>query len=199
MPNLTGRCCATLAALVLCAACSVPTQRNAERIGDDQVPFGLLEDSGNTSAASAASAPGTATIYLVDDDRLVPVHRAVSSGDASTLIDVLLRGPTEAESSDGVRSALVDVDDVNLIELSGTVATVDLAPRFTDAAPIEQRLALAQLTLTATEAPDVTTVRFSLDGQPISVPRADGTTSDGPVSRHDYASLLQQAGAAGSG
>jgi spore germination protein GerM len=186
-------------ALALCAACSVPTQRNAERIDDDQVPFGLLEDSDSTSPTSAAPAPGTAVIYLVEGDRLVPVNRAVPSTDASTMIDALLAGPTEAESSEGLHSALVDVDDVNLVETRGPVATVDLASGFTDAAPIEQRLAVAQLTLTATEAPDIATVRFTLDGSSISVPRADGTTSEGPVSRRDYVSLLQPARAGGSG
>jgi spore germination protein GerM len=49
----------------------------------------------------------------------------------------------------------------------------------------EQLLALGQLVFTLTDQPGIGGVEFSLEGEPVDVPLADGTTQDGPVSRDD--------------
>jgi spore germination protein GerM len=126
---------------------------------------------------------------LIDGDHLVAVDRSVSSRGAAALIDSLLEGPTDEEATEGIRSALESADVVSSVDQQGRQMAIDLTPAFTETPPTEQRLALAQLTFTATEDPVVREVAFTLDGEAISVPRADGTTSDGPVRRADYRSL----------
>ncbi len=44
--------------------------------------------------------------------------------------------------------------------------------------------------MTATARPGVGQVRFTLDGQPVEVPHADGSVGTDAVSRDDYAALL---------
>jgi len=53
----------------------------------------------------------------------------------------------------------------------------------------EQILALAQVVLTATSVAGVADVRFTLEDQPVDIPRGDGTLSSGPLTTRDYASL----------
>ena len=75
---------------------------------------------------------------------------------------------------------------VNSANRLGSTVAIDLAGPFTDATASEQRLALAQLTYAMTEIPGIDAVTFTLDGEPTSVPRADGSASDGPLRRADY-------------
>jgi spore germination protein GerM len=84
----------------------------------------------------------------------------------------------------------VSPDIVTSVEQSGGSVRVDLAPAFAEIPAPEQRLALAQLTYTLTGLPRVASVIFTLDGEETSVPRADGTASDGPVTREDYEPLV---------
>jgi hypothetical protein len=175
------------------AGCGVPNQRNASRIADDQVPFGLLGGSEVTSIDATTSTIAIAApmaIFLVDGERLVAAPRSLNDDDATTLLDALLAGPTEQEEQRGIRSALVDPNVVKSVELHGGTAAIDLAASFTDTPAAEQRLALAQMTFTATEDPAVSATTYTLEGEPITVPRADGTSTEGPVSRADYAALV---------
>jgi Sporulation and spore germination len=178
------------------AACGIPTEDGATRVDDAAVPGGLLEPEETTAVPeTTARQPATvpASIYLIDGELLLGVERTVSDGTAMTLIDSLLVGPTDAEAEDGIRSALVSDDVVSSTELRGRTLAIDLRAEFADAPPTEQRLALAQLTFTATEDPLVNSVAFTLEREAISVPRGDGTTSDGPVQRADYQTLAPQA------
>jgi hypothetical protein len=182
-----------LALAVVIAGCGVPDQRHASRIADDQVPFGLLAGSEVAGVETTTSTIATAApmaIFLVDGERLLATPRSLADDDATTLLDALLAGPTEQEEQRGIRSALVDPNVVKSVELDGRTAVIDLAASFTDTPPAEQRLALAQLTFTATEDPAVSATSFSLEGEPITVPRADGTSTEAPVSRADYATLV---------
>jgi spore germination protein GerM len=80
---------------------------------------------------------------------------------------------------------------------SGTgVATVDLVGELFEGIEggVEQRRAIAQIVLTLTRRPGIGQVRFTLDGEPLPVPKRGNVLSEPgePVSRLDYASLLDQ-------
>lgn len=180
--------------LVLTAACGVPTSDQAETM--DDVPFGLLDAQASEPAESEAPAEGPAVqIYLVDSLglRLVPVERRLGEGEASLpdVVDALLNGPTRAERREGLSTAFVDDnvvgEDTNLV---GGVASVDLTQQFTVMDGPTQRLAIAQMVLTLTGRPGVGRVSFTLEGQPIDIPRGDGTLAQGSVSRDNYRELL---------
>jgi hypothetical protein len=178
--------------LLAVGACGVPSQGRATRIADDQVPSGLVgsseADTAETTTSTIATAAPTA-IYLVDGDRLIAAPRSLADDHAATLVESLLAGPSDLEEQRGIRSALVDANVVKSVELDGSTAVIDLAASFTDTPAAEQRIALAQLTFTATEDPEASAASFTLEGEPITVPRADGTSTDRPVSRADYATL----------
>jgi spore germination protein GerM len=179
---------------VVTAACGVPTSDKAETM--DDVPFGLLDPQASEPAETAAPAEGPAAqIYLVDSLglRLVPVERRLGEGEASLtdVVDALLNGPTRAERRQGLSTAFVDdnvvAEGTNLV---GGVASVDLTQQFTVLDGPTQRLAIAQMVLTLTGRPGVGRVSFTLEGQPIDIPRGDGTLAQGSVSRDNYRELL---------
>ena len=51
---------------------------------------------------------------------------------------------------------------------------------------------IAQLVCTLTQQRGVGAVRFTVDGVPFDVPIANGSLTEGPVSRDDYAPLLKE-------
>jgi spore germination protein GerM len=117
------------------------------------------------------------------------VARLAPSGALSSRLDVLAEGPTPAEASSGLRSALPGPEAVTSVDLSGGVARVDLSRDFTELSGSDQLLAIAQMVFTLTERADVARVGFTLDGEPVQVPRGDGTLTSDPVARADYGDL----------
>ncbi|MDO9176000.1 MAG: GerMN domain-containing protein, partial [Actinomycetota bacterium] len=98
-------------------------------------------------------------------------------------------GATPAETSSGLRSAIPTPAMLVTAELTRGIATVDLAPEFSDVAPGDQVLALGQVVFTLTDLPGVGRVRFQISGDPVAVPLPDGTSTDDSVSRDDFSSL----------
>ncbi len=182
-----------LVLLFLLAACGVPTGDQAEPLED--VPFGLLDPLASDPADAPASADGPAVqIYLIDPSGLllVPVERRLNE-ETATLSDVvgaLLTGPTSAERGQGLTTALIDRNAVGATDLVGGVASIDLTQQFTVLDGPTQRLAIAQMVFTLTARPGVGRVSFTLEGQPIDIPRGDGTLAQGSVSRDNYRELL---------
>lgn len=175
------------------AGCGVPTGDRAETMED--VPFGLLDPEASEPAETLAPPEGPAVqIYLVDPSglRLVPVERRLGEGEASLpdVVEVLLAGPTRAERRQGLTTAFIEEDAVGSSDLVGGVASVDLTQQFTVLDGPTQRLAIAQMVLTLTSRPGVGRVSFTLGGQPIDIPRGDGTLAQGSVARDNYRELL---------
>jgi spore germination protein GerM len=172
-------------------SCGIPSQRSAHEVAREEVPFGLLDGSTPDITSDVVGAlPVETLVHLVQDEAVVPVTRRVDDEGASSIMSALLEGPNAKEQALGLRSALVSPDIVTSVEQSGGSVRVDLAPAFAEIPAPEQRLALAQLTYTLTGLPRVASVIFTLDGEETSVPRADGTASDGPVTREDYEPLV---------
>jgi spore germination protein GerM len=53
----------------------------------------------------------------------------------------------------------------------------------------EQLIALAEIVYTATARPGVGQVSFTLEGEPIEIPRGDGSLTSDAVTRGDYREL----------
>ncbi|MGH8889580.1 MAG: GerMN domain-containing protein [Acidothermaceae bacterium] len=183
--------CAAIAMVLALAGCGLGGQRHAVVIPSDAVPSGLLAPPEPSPPQSTVQVP-TSTIYLVNNTNLVAVHRPrTQTATLHGLIDSLLKGPTDVESSAGFGTAIntspallgTSVD-------SSEVATINLSGSFGDIRGSEQVLATAQIVMTAVSFPGVTAVQISLDGVPTAVPLADGTLAGGPLRASDYASLL---------
>jgi spore germination protein GerM len=78
--------------------------------------------------------------------------------------------------------------DVRLLGVSvdGAIVTLDLSRAFATVGNPQQIEALAQLVWTVTAVPDVTGVRFAIEGEPVEVPTGDGTLTTSPVGRSAY-------------
>lgn len=142
------------------------------------------------TAAPGPSPDGTAAVrvYLVRDDRLVPVIRRAPPTVAAMLA-LLTAGPTRPESATGIRSALpddalspsVDRADPRTTRVAVTRVFAELPAR-------EGLLAAAQLVWTLTETPPVAQVEVLLGDRPTAVVTDTGSVVR-PVRREDFASV----------
>lgn len=177
---------ALLSVVLAAAACGVSPQDEAVRIAPESVPFGLLEATPSTTEVPAGR---TVTVHLLARERLVPVERTIAD-DASLadLLELVISGPTDVERSLGITSA-VPAGTVSSVRVEGGVATVDLTASFGEIRTADQLLALGQLVYTLTDQPGIGAVGFTVEGEPIRAPLADGSGDDAPLSRDDLTAI----------
>lgn len=192
MRAVVTRIAAGVVLLVVLAGCGVTTSGQASTAGPDRVPYDLLAAPVETTTTTLPELAGrTVQVWLVADDRVVPVPREVATPvSIDRLLGALVEGPTASEAALGVRSAVPGSEVLLDASVDDGLATIDLASEFADARSREQLFALAQLVYTATSLPEVYAVAFELDGIAVDVPSADGSISDGPVTRFDYLPLV---------
>lgn len=172
--------------LVVVASCGIPAERDANRIAPGDVPFGLLDEETTTTAVSEGR---TTSVYLLTNDRLASVDRSLSEdADLADLLELVVAGPTKVERGIGLTSA-VPSGTVATVKTGRGIAKVDLNAAFGDIRSSDQLLALGQIVYTLTGQPGIGGVSFSLEGKPVKVPLADGTTSAEPLARDDFAAL----------
>lgn len=190
-PRRKAAALAMVAALLV--GCGVRSEDRAVLAKPGDVPYDLLTPAApvTTSTAPGPTGPTTrVTLYFIQGGRMSPAERRVSSPVAlDGLVQTLAFGPTEAEATVGLRTALLAADVVRSVVLAGGIATVDLSATFTEAVGGDQLLALTQIVFTLTERPGVGRVGFTLEGSPVGVPRGDGAVTLDSVSRDDYSAL----------
>jgi len=176
--------------LVAIAGCGVPTQKSPTRLSDNDVRV--------VSPVPSTTIPvGTPTdlyrLCLVSGGRIVTIVRELPAPLSvrralEGLVDVVRSGVPV-----GFRSAITGAEITRAEEAVPAIgiARVDLSADFAGISPGEQILALAQVVCTLTNVPAVQQVRFTLGGDPVDIPRADGSLTSEPVSRRDYRSLFQ--------
>lgn len=147
----------------------------------------------NAATTTTTEAAVAASLYFVDGARLAPVDVMVPEGAS---LRRLLRAleedlPPEARAA-GIRSVIPPGAVAGLQRRSAEV-TVDLdAEAFAGVAVADQALMVGQIVLTLTDRSGISSVRFTLDGQPLRVFRRGNVLGDPgqAVTRHDYESLL---------
>ncbi|MEV2239256.1 GerMN domain-containing protein [Micromonospora sp. NPDC049891] len=176
------------AALVLLGACGVPAEDRPRAVTPPPVPFPSTATAAPTAAETGAV---TEMLYFASDDRLVPVIRRVDQVPAvDAQLRGLLAGPTPAERDDGLTSALPGAFTSAVVELVDGVARVTVVLTAVDTGRSDGRLAYGQIVCTLSARTDVNAVLFLEGGAPLSVPRADGSLSSGPLIAADYAVLI---------
>ncbi len=178
---------AALVVLAALAACS--SAPRAVEVPPERLPFSL-----ERTPTPTPSPPGErlVTVYLVREGRLAPVTRLVSSElpGVEAAMRALLVGPSPAERSAGIGTAIPPATQLIGVEVDDGVARVDLSAEFqSPAEPQDVLLRVGQVVWTLVAHPEVVSVLFSVDGEPISVPIDDGTAPDRPVSAADLASI----------
>lgn len=178
---------ATALVVLLVAGCGVPQDNEPRALDPAEAPFRAFQE----SPQPAPQGEGRVALYFVRDDRVVLETRAVeSSTNIDDLLGLLLEGPTPQQVEAGIRSALPTTFTVADVEVgSNGVAVVTLGgSATTQISP--SPLGFAQVVATLTAPGRATAARFRLDGEDLPVPRGDGSLTEEPVDRSDYAELL---------
>lgn len=155
-----------------------------------------------TTATAPPEVEPTKVYYLLDGgDRpgrpgpfLVPVYREVEAGDvvARTVL-ALLAGPTAEESAaePAISSAIPAGSSLLGVEVADGLASIDLSPTFDDGGGSFSMFGrLAQVVFTLTQFPEITSVDFLLNGEPVEVFSSEGIGLDHPQTRADYIDLM---------
>jgi hypothetical protein len=168
-------------------ACGVPAE-------DDPRPIEATTAGASSAPAQPAgdgSGLAVETLYFVRDRSLVAVRRAGSRPPSvENQLEHLLAGPTDTEHDSGLSSALTGLGITARARVDGTAAVVDVGSRPDRAGRSDEVLAYGQIVCTLTARPDIETVIFHYEGQPVDVPRADGSLGRRPLAAADYASLV---------
>lgn len=180
---------------VVAGACGVPVDRGPTALPPRGVPFGLLDPANPTTSTVTAPPPVAVTVqvYLLGvTGRVAPVDRDVPvPAPLAAVLGALVAGPTNAETADGLQSAIPAQTQVIAATVTSGTATVDLGGTFGQLVGQAQIDAVAQMVFTATALPGVSGVAFELSGQPVDVPTASG--ADVPTAnRAQFASMAPQ-------
>lgn len=154
---------------------------------------------GETPVATTGPEPGRTMSYEVwfvqgDDpwlfvtERTEPFDPAVGAAALTSLFD----GPTEAERSVGVSTAVPEDTELLSLSIEDGLATADLSGEYeSGGGSASMFLRLAQLTYTLTQFESVDEVIFTLDGQPVGEFFSEaGIVIDDPMTREDWEELL---------
>jgi len=171
------------------AGCGVGPQSAPRALDRSQVPFGLLSSSTTTTSSTEPSSPAL-IVYFEQSQHLVPVRHAVAGPVSVTAaLDALGAGPTTAEAAAGLTSPASSAAPFVAGRVQSGLVNINVNSAFANLAGQSQILAAAQLVFTATSVPGVTRVALSVGGQQSQVPTADGSLTQAPLTRSDYASL----------
>lgn len=178
----------SLAAACTIAGCAVASEDAATEIPAEAVPFDLLDPEAPNVVEVVDGR--SVEVCLFRDDRLAVVDRRLDrDGDLRDLL-ASLAGLSEADAEAGLESALSGTEDVTSIELSGGVAVVDFEANADQTLTPDPLATIAQIVCTLTRQPGIGAVRFAVEGDPIDVPRDDGSLTDAPVTADDYRELM---------
>ncbi len=154
---------------------------------------------GSTSTAATTTTIPTEPVelYFIAGDVLEGVTQELTRGPGpSRVLEVLESGPPSGDAGIGLTSLVPPGLTRPVIESGTGVATVDLVGELFEGIEggVDQRRAIAQIVLTLTRRPGIGQVRFTLDGEDLSVPKLGNVLSEPgeAVARIDYESLLEQ-------
>ena len=185
---MNRRLLALLTVALACGGCGIPASGVPKPIAAASVPFNLL---GTEQVGAQPPSLGPATlVYYVRKDRLAPVTRHISGSNVpAASVRMILTGPTSPEANDGLTSDVPARTRLVSLDVTGTVATVDLSKEFGTIGGSDQVLAVAQIVYTVTASRYINAVSFAINGRLVAVPDGSGSLSVSPRGRADYRAL----------
>jgi Sporulation and spore germination len=177
---------ACLALALVVAGCGLPREGSPRILSKDHVPFNLLSPvpPTTTSTTLPAAAYDPVKIFLLDpSNQLQSADRVVRPPAPLVAVLVeLMAGPTVAESSQHLTTAISPQVKVHSAVVNGTVATVNFNQVFGQITGDSTELAVAQVVATVAQQVGIATgVIFEINGQRTEIPTASGAEVPGPV------------------
>ena len=136
-----------------------------------------------TSDAATSTTPSqrkSVLAYFLMNEKLRVVGRIVEISDPAAAVEALLAGPTSAEAAAGMVTLIPAGTELLSVTVTGREVRVDLTGVFASGGGSMSVLGrLAQMVFTLTQFEGIDTVRFSLDGEPITQITGEGVGVDG--------------------
>lgn len=141
---------------------------------------------------TAVEATTAVIVYLVEGERVAAVRREVRlPGVAAEAVRALLAGPTAAERARGLGSTIPTGTALRSLSVTGGVATIDLSSAFgSGGGSLSMRMRAAQVVCTLTGFESVDSVRFRLDGRPLTALGGEGLILDTPQTTAAFEDLI---------
>ncbi len=182
-----------LPAALLLTACGGLPEDTARTLNPDT--YVVVETTVAPTPSVPAEDPGSsiaAVVYLVRGEGLVSRGRVIDENSTlEQILDLLVEGPTPAETDLGFRSGLTNRPDIVLATaIDNELALVTLGDEVDTLSGDEQILILGQIVLTSLTVPGIAAVQFLRSDQPLSVIAPNGNSLTGPIVRSDFATLL---------
>jgi spore germination protein GerM len=185
------------------SACSVNSASEFVEVDQSEIPFDLSapETTAITTTVPIAAQTTVAgavyeivDLYFIKNNQLLNVQLEIGGPtNPQNVFAALIAGlPDPAHSK---VTSLLPANLSAIIEVQGGVANINLQSGILDSlAPSQQRLAIAQISLTLTSQPGIGQVTFSVNGKPIGVPRGKGDIAAAgiPVAFDDYKMLISK-------
>jgi hypothetical protein len=176
----------------LVAGCGVPWSGDAVLLDPSEYVVEIRPISVAPSAQAADARLDGALVYFVSDAGLrARVALAAEEFGIAELLDVLADGPDPADVRSGLRSAVSDRRSLVVDhDVRDAIAYVELADSFGDIPGSEQILFLGQVTLTIVGNNLAESVLYTINGDALAVPGADGAPISEPTVRANYVDLI---------
>jgi germination protein M len=147
------------------------------------------------SGTTTGEAPAGSTnvlVYFLRDEKIGAAGRSVplTPGVGAAAMRALLAGPTAEDRAAGLSSAVPSGTTLLGLDIAGGVATVDLSSQFAaGGGSLSMQARVAQVVHTLTQFPTVESVRFELEGRPVTALGGEGIDLSKPLTRKDVEAL----------
>lgn len=116
--------------------------------------------------------------WAAEDDKLIPIARAVDGTSASAMVQAALAPLDEAELNQGIITRIPEgATLLGAPKIVNKQITINLSDEFDNYDGPARRAAFAQLVMTAVQLSGVRTVAFLVDGKPVDVTAPGGQSS----------------------
>jgi len=183
---------ATIALLaMLTTACGVPSDGTAVLLDPAQYVVEIRPTTATVAPPAGPRLDGVLVYFVRDVGLRARVTLAPEDFGITDIIDALANGPEAADAADGLRSSVTDrraliVDH----DVRDSIAYVELDASFGDLPGSEQILFLGQVTLSIVGNNLAQSVLYTIGGETIAVPDADGVPISAPTERTNYVELI---------
>jgi spore germination protein GerM len=176
---------------VVAAGCAIPTQGSPSTMAPSKVPFNLLDPhlpTTTTTLPKPTSLVPVKVFFLNAGNELTSAQRVVAApAPLAAVITSMLAGPTKAETTQGLTTAIPSNVSVLSTTAQAGIVTVNMNAAFGAITGTNIELAVGQVVATVgAENGPTTGVLFEIDGQRISVPIANGSQVNSPVYLYDF-------------